>query len=86
MPVYTDEIHYEGKHDLDETVCTIRWCVQDVLDMMAHEGFELTDENLDAILNNRLGKHLKDRSIEEGWEILDTLICDAMWYKKHGYI
>ena len=83
MAIYVDEIKYDGEHDMDETVCTIRWCVEDVLDMMAHKGIETNDENLDLILNDRLGKWLTDRSIELGWEVMDDLIDATMWREKY---
>ena len=81
-PVYADEVRYEGTHAPMETVCEIRWCVADVLDMMARHGIELTDENLERLLDANIGRCLKDRSIEEGWEILDIIIAD----EKYGWM
>lgn len=77
MAVYVDEINYDGKHDLDEEIAVIRWCIADLLDMMACEGMELTDDNIDRILRNRFRKTLEDRSTEEGWEIIRNLVWMA---------
>ena len=73
-PVYADEVRYGGTHDPMETVCEIRWCVADVLDMMAYKGIELTDENLERLLDAKLGRWLQDRSTELGWEVLEIII------------
>lgn len=78
-PIYADEVRYEGEHDPMETVCEIRWCVADVLDMMAHQGIELTDENLERLLDSRMAKTLQERSTEEGWEILGDIIADEVY-------
>ena len=83
-PIYAERVEYEGSHDPSEVVCTITWCVADVLDMMAHQGIELTDENLENILNRRFERTLQERSTEEGWEIIDVLVSDAMWMKDTG--
>ena len=74
-PIMSDHPYtYDGAHDPKETVCTIKWCVQDVLDLMARRGVVLNDRNLDKLLDSSLGKNLKDRSTEHGWEVLDDLI------------
>ena len=77
MGVYVDEIKYDGKHDMDEEIAVIRWCIADLLDMMAYEGEELTDDNIDRILRNRFRKTLEERSVEEGWDIIRHLIWMA---------
>ena len=63
----------------NETVCTITWCVEDVLCAMERRGIELTDENLNRIMNHRFERTLNERSTEEGWEIIDVIIDCAMW-------
>ena len=78
-PIYADEVRYDGKHEPEEVVCEIKWCVADVLDMMAHRGIELTDENLERLLCSRMGKTLRERSTEEGWEILGDIIADETY-------
>ena len=60
--------------DRNEVICTITWTVQDLLDIFERRGIEPTDENVNAMLSHPLGKHLQDRSIEEGWQILDDLV------------
>lgn len=77
MAVYVDEINYDGKHDLDEEIAVIKWCIADLLDMMAYEGMELTDDNIDRILSNRFRKTLEERSTEEGWDIIRDLVWMA---------
>jgi hypothetical protein len=77
--VYADEVIYDGSYDPNETICKIEWKIADLLDMMAHHGVELTDENIERILGNRFERTLKERSIEEGWEIIDVIVDDAMY-------
>lgn len=78
-PIYADVVEYDGKHQPSELVCTVTWLVADVLDMMAYKGIELTDENLERVLNSgRFGRVLKDRSTEEGWEIIDVLVSESL--------
>ncbi len=76
-PIYADEVRYDGAYDPMETVCEIRWCIADVLDMMAYQGIELTDENLERVLANRFERTLQERSTEEGWEIIEALVSDS---------
>lgn len=71
--VYASDFVYDGDYDPNEEICTIKWCIADLLDMMASKNIPLTDENVEAILDNGFAKVLRDRSIEEGWEIIDTL-------------
>lgn len=75
---------YEGMHHHGEVICTITWLLDDLLDMMAKQGVELTDENIDHILGQRFERTLRERSIEEGWEIIDVLVSDAMYEKERG--
>lgn len=71
---------YNGKHDPDETVCTIRWTVQDIICYIEDNyDLEVTDEVIDRVLDNRCAKALKDRSIEEGWEILEYIVDEALY-------
>lgn len=77
MAVYADYSGYDGKHSLNEEVCTIRWLVADVLDMMAHHGIALTDENLERVIGGRFAKTLQEQSIVEGWEIIDVLVGES---------
>ena len=79
--IMSDGFTYEGKHRSDEVICTITWCIDDLLDMMERQGIELTDENIDYILGQRFEPTLQDRSIEEGWEIIDILVANAMYDK-----
>ena len=86
-PIYAEEVVYEGEHDPNEVICEIKWCVADLLDMMAHLNIELTDENIDCILKQWFARVLTDRSIEEGWEIIETLLScctDGLTYEKKG--
>jgi hypothetical protein len=48
----------------------IVWCPEDVQELLA--GYLTYDEATEAL--QKVGKHLVDRSIEEGWVILETLL------------
>lgn len=82
--VHEGKVVYEGEHDPSEVICTIKWCIADLLDMMAREGVELTDENIDRILEQRFERTLQERSTEDGWETIQVLVWDAdgLTYRK----
>lgn len=60
--------------DKDNTIATIEWVDEDLKEALENRGFEPTGENIDTLLTNGLGKVLCDRSIEIGWDIIDTVI------------
>lgn len=68
--------------DKNEVICTITWTVQDMLEVFEKYGIEPTEENVRAMLDHRLGRNLSDRSIEEGWQILDDLV----WLHKTDWL
>jgi len=69
--------------DDDEVFCTIRWSRADIVDAIENAcgvrldrdidnptaAKEIIDRVIDAVTNN-----LEDRSIERGWEVIDTLM------------
>ncbi len=65
-------ISYKGEHDPDEVFCEIRWSIVDLLSAMDRRGIELTDDNIDKALD--AVDYLHDRSVEDGWETMDTLL------------
>lgn len=69
-----EEHEYRGNHDPDEVVVTIQWTVSDILLLMAEKEIPLTDANLEKILNSCFADDFQDRSIEEGWEIMDAVM------------
>lgn len=66
----------EGK-DAADAVCTIIWSIADVQEALTKAGYEPTDDNVQKVIANRLDRTLKDRSIEEGWEILDVIVTST---------
>lgn len=56
---------------MTKTEVIIRWLADDVQQLRP----DLTLEECEALLD-RVGRHLADRSIEVGWEILETLLAD----------
>lgn len=62
--------------DPNETICTIRWTVEDMIEVLNDNGFDCSEETIRRLMDKtNLKKVLKDRSIEEGWYILDDLVC-----------
>ena len=57
----------------DNVIATITWTIEDIEQFLEEKGYEVSAENIDTMLNNRLTKTLEDRSIEEGWNITDTI-------------
>ena len=63
--------------DKDNIITTIQWVDDDLKEALEHRGFKPTGENIDTLLTNGLEKVLCDRSIEFGWDIIDTVIDDC---------
>lgn len=57
--------------DMNEKIVTISWCPTDVKQLYPHWSDEKCVEILDTISG-----YLEDRSIELGWEVLETLTSD----------
>lgn len=60
--------------DKDNIITTIQWVDDDLKEALRNRGFKPTGENIDTLLTNGLEKVLCDRSIEIGWDIIDTVI------------
>lgn len=60
-----------------EPYATITWCPLDIKNMYP----DWTDEQCMEALES-VARKLEDRSVEEGWHILDTLLY--MWAKNLG--
>ena len=56
----------------DNVIATITWTIEDIEQFLEEKGYEVSSENIDIMLKNRLSKRLEDRSIEEGWNRIDT--------------
>lgn len=63
--------------DKDNIITTIQWVDDDLKEALENRGFKPTGENIDILLTNGLKKVLCDRSIEFGWDIIDTVIDDC---------
>lgn len=85
-PIYADEVLYEGELNPHEVLCEIKWTLVDVMDMMAAKGIALTDANIGAVVTNSFSRVLKDRSIQEGWEIIDVLVSEAKFDELAGRV
>ena len=59
----------------DNIIASTTWTLEDLEEFLKSKGYETTDENIETLLDNRLTKTLEERSIEEGWEIIDTIFC-----------
>lgn len=60
--------------DLDQEITNIVWVAEDIKVLFEQNDIPFTEENYKIFLNNRAAKTLHERSIEEGWEILDTIL------------
>ena len=61
--------------DFNETICTIRWTVADMYEILQNNGFDCSEETIRRLMDGTsLKRVLEDRSIEEGWEILEDLV------------
>ena len=64
-------------HGMNEVFCEIRWCVGDLVEAMERRGIEPTDGNIDKAIT--AVDYLHDRSIELGWDVMDTLLSLEDW-------
>jgi hypothetical protein len=65
------------KYDDNYVFATIKWSVADLAQVLEDRGIEPSQENITKFIEFTRGpKTLQDRSIEEGWSILDTIVDD----------
>lgn len=58
----------------NDVIVTIKWTTADIKEALIGRGIEPTHENIQNLLSGRFVKTLEERSIEEGWQIIDDLI------------
>lgn len=58
----------------EEPIAKIIWLPEDVREALASEGYKPSDENVEILLGNRLGRTIEDISIERGWDIISEII------------
>lgn len=80
--IEVDELKNSGQHQdqkdnpAGDVFATIRWCDADLEQAFKDAGVDPTPENIQRFKESRAPRTLVDRSIEEGWVILDDLITD----------
>jgi hypothetical protein len=62
------------RYKMDQSICKIEWCVEDLVTALKKRGIEVTDDNIEAILTAEFSKKLVERSIERGWEIINDML------------
>ena len=80
LKVYADERN--GFYESDN-ICDITWSRDDLCYLLDRKEIEHDAEFEDEMMDY-IYKGLRDRSIEEGWEIMDTLIDLFMYEKKEN--
>lgn len=60
----------------DKKVATIAWWGTDLYEIFNIYNVETNQENIDTFINAGGSRVLSDRSIEEGWEIIDIIVSD----------
>jgi len=58
----------------DEYFSVIRWHYDDLEMVFSKYGIPWTEENIQKFMDNRGPRTLEERSVEEGWTILDDLV------------
>lgn len=56
----------------NETIAEIRWTEEDLRHWLKDHDWPDNNENMDAMRDMISARELRDRSIEEGWEIIDA--------------
>jgi effector-binding domain-containing protein len=66
-------------------LCKIVWSEEDLKDVFKNYSIEYTEENI-KIFKDRYARSLHERSIEAGWEILDTLVSIMKDQGSEGFV
>lgn len=73
-----------SNHQDDGCFAVIRWQEEDIKQALANQGYRANKANVKRVLDSRLGKTLVDRSIEEGWVIIEDCLgfVDGLEWRK----
>lgn len=66
----------------NETIAEIRWTEEDLRHWLKDHDWPDNNENMDAMRDMISAVELRDRSIEEGWEIIDAMVDDGRLARK----
>ena len=66
----------------NETIAEIRWTEEDLRRWLKDHDWPDNNENMDAMRDMISARELRDRSIEEGWEIIDAMVDDGRLARK----
>ena len=66
----------------NETIAEIRWTEEDLRHWLKDHDWPDNNENMDAMRDMISARELQDRSIEEGWEIIDAMVDDGRLARK----
>ncbi len=55
-------------------IAVIRWHEDDLIDSMKRAGLEPSEESIRKFMESSARKTLHERSVQEGWTILDDLV------------
>jgi hypothetical protein len=67
----------KGDHMPEQYYATVRWTLQDVLDKVEELGLDLSEAEAKAWLE-RVQKHIADRLVEHGWEVIEAMLMEDM--------
>lgn len=60
----------------------VRWTEEDLRHWLKDHDWPDNNENMDAMRDMISARELRDRSIEEGWEIIDAMVDDGRLARK----
>ena len=71
------------RHSENDVFCTIKWSIGDIVGLLetyleAGDIERIDDDLIDKILAVGCAKILHERSVEEGWTILDDIVSIAL--------
>lgn len=71
--------------DDDGYFAIIRWHEEDIKQALTTQGYLANKANVQKVLASRTGKTLQERSVEEGWTILEDCLCfvDGLQMRKN---
>lgn len=65
------------QYNQTDEIAVIKWVVADLASALEEQGIPATDENIQRVLDNRAAKTLAERSTDDGWNILHTVIANT---------
>ena len=68
----------------DDVFGAVMWSNDDVAFQLREQGAPDTPENIRAVRESYIGRHIDDQIIEHGWGVLKESVSELMWRGADG--